>query len=98
MLGAIVLQWTRSKLSTETILALATATFAAVVLSLAVLRTPAVLSAPMLFGGASWTMFMSIFNIMVQKLVPDWVRARVLACISSYFREVLPSAAPFGAL
>jgi len=79
VLGAIVLQWTRSKLSTETILALATATFAAVVLSLAVLRTPLVLSAPMLLGGASWTMFMSLFNIMVQKLAPDWVRARVLA-------------------
>jgi hypothetical protein len=33
----------------------------------------------MLLGGASWTMFMSLFNIMVQKLAPDWVRARVLA-------------------
>jgi hypothetical protein len=33
----------------------------------------------MLFGGASWTVFMSLFNVMIQKLAPDWVRARVLA-------------------
>jgi MFS family permease len=43
------------------------------------LRTPIVLSVLMLFGGASWTVFMSLFNIMVQDLAPDWVRARVLA-------------------
>jgi MFS family permease len=33
----------------------------------------------MLLGGTSWTAVMSLFNIMVQELVPDWVRARVLA-------------------
>ena len=79
MLGAVVLQRTRSKLSTETLLSSATATFAAIVLSLALLRTPAILCFLMLFGGASWTAIMSLFNIMVQELAPDWVRARVLA-------------------
>jgi MFS family permease len=79
VLGAMVLQRTRSKLSTETLLSSATATFAAIVLSLALLRTPAILCFLMLFGGASWTAIMSLFNIMVQELAPDWVRARVLA-------------------
>jgi MFS family permease len=79
IIGVIVLQRTRSRFSTETILSLATATFAAIILSLALLRTPIVLSVLMLFGGASWTVFMSLFNIMVQDLAPDWVRARVLA-------------------
>ncbi|HEV8038908.1 MAG TPA: MFS transporter [Bryobacteraceae bacterium] len=79
IIGAVVLQRTRSRLSTETILSLATATFAAIILSLALLRTPVVLCVLMLFGGASWTVFMSLFNIMVQDLAPDWVRARVLA-------------------
>jgi MFS family permease len=79
VLGAMVLQRTRSKLSTETILSSATAIFAAIVLSLALLRTPAILCFLMLFGGASWTAIMSLFNIMVQELAPDWVRARVLA-------------------
>src|ERR1700683_683717 len=79
VLGAMVLQRTRSKLSTETLLSSATATFAAIVLSLALLRTPAILCFLMLFGGAAWTAIMSLFNIMVQELAPDWVRARVLA-------------------
>jgi MFS family permease len=79
VLGAIVLQRTRSKLSTETLLSSATATFAAIVLSLALLHTPAILCFLMLIGGASWTAIMSLFNIMVQELAPDWVRARVLA-------------------
>ena len=79
VLGAVVLQRTRSKFSTETLLSSATVTFAAIVLSLALLRTPAILCFLMLFGGASWTSIMSLFNIMVQELAPDWVRARVLA-------------------
>jgi MFS family permease len=79
VLGAMVLQRTRSKLSTEALLSIAKATFAAIILSLALLRLPAVLCVLMLIGGASWTSIMSLFNIMVQELAPDWVRARVLA-------------------
>jgi MFS family permease len=79
VLGAVVLQRTRSRFSTETLLSLATATFAAIILSVALLRTPVVLCGLMLLGGASWTALMSLFNIMVQELAPDWVRARVLA-------------------
>jgi MFS family permease len=79
VLGALVLQRTRTKFSTETLLSLSTATFALVILSLALLRTPVVLCVLMLFGGVSWTAVMSLFNIMIQELAPDWVRARVLA-------------------
>ena len=79
VLGAIVLQRTRTRVSSETLLSVATATFAAVILSLALLRSPVILCFLMLLGGASWTAVMSLFNIMVQELAPDWVRARVLA-------------------
>src|SRR6202453_3005579 len=79
VLGALVLQRTRSRLSAETLLSVATATFSAVIFSLALLRSPAILCSLMLIGGASWTAIMSLFNIMVQELAPDWVRARVLA-------------------
>ena len=79
VLGAMVLQRTRSRLSTETLLALATATFAAIILGLALLRSPEILCLLMLIGGVSWTAIMSLFNIMAQELAPDWVRARVLA-------------------
>ena len=77
--GAMVLQQTRSKVSSETLLSAATATFAGVILSLAPLRSPLVLCFVMLLGGAAWTSVMSLFNIVVQELAPDWVRARVLA-------------------
>src|SRR5580698_6916823 len=79
VLGAMVLQRTRSRLSAEALLSIATAIFAGIILSLALLRSPAILCFLMLFGGASWTAVMSLFNIMVQELAPDWVRARVLA-------------------
>ncbi len=79
VLGAMVLQRTRSRISSETLLTLATTTFAGVILSVALLRAPVILCFMMLFGGASWTAVMSLFNIMVQELAPDWVRARVLA-------------------
>jgi MFS family permease len=77
--GAIVLQRTRSRISSETLLSAATATFAGVISSMALLRSPFILCFLMLLGGASWTAIMSLFNIMVQEFAPDWVRARVLA-------------------
>src|SRR5271163_969227 len=55
VLGAIALQRTRSKVSSETLLSLATATFAGVILSMALLRSPIILCFLMLLGGASWT-------------------------------------------
>jgi len=79
VLGAALLQRIRSRLSTERLLSVSTTVFAAVILGLAVLHSPTVLCLLMLIGGASWTTLMSIFNIMVQELAPDWVRARVLA-------------------
>jgi MFS family permease len=79
VLGAMVLQRTRSRLSSEILLSLATAIFSVVIFSVALLRSPSILCVLMLFGGASWTAIMSLFNIMVQELAPDWVRARVLA-------------------
>lgn len=79
VLGAVVLQRTRSKISSETLLSLSTGTFAVVTLCLALLRSPVILCLLMLPGGAAWTAIMSLFNILIQELVPDWVRARVLA-------------------
>jgi MFS family permease len=63
----------------EVTLGLATATFAAVLFVMAFVRSKVALVPLMLLGGAAWTVFMSGFNILVQKLAPDWVRSRVLA-------------------
>ena len=79
VLGAVVLQRVRSRLSTESVLSVATLVFGAILLSTATLHNIIILCFLMLFGGAAWTVFMSIFNTMVQRLAPDWVRARVMA-------------------
>ena len=75
----LLLPRARARFSVETILTIATAVFSAVLFSMAFLRGSVILCALMLFGGAAWTIFMSVFNVVVQKLAPDWVRSRVLA-------------------
>jgi MFS family permease len=86
VLGALVLQRVRSKFSTEIVLSAATAIFGAILVSTAALHNIAILCALMLFGGAAWTVFMSLFNTMIQKLAPDWVRARVMAAYLFVFQ------------
>jgi hypothetical protein len=79
VLGAALLPRARARFSVEVILGIATAVFSAVLLSMSLLRGPVLLCTLMLFGGTAWTIFMSVFNVVVQKLAPDWVRSRVLA-------------------
>jgi len=86
VLGAVVLQRSRATHSTETILSAATAIFGVILLSTALLHNLALLCGLMLFGGAAWTVFMSLFNTLVQGLAPDWVRARVMAAYLFVFQ------------
>jgi MFS family permease len=86
VLGAVALQGVRSKLSTETVISAATAVFGVILISTATLRHLGLLCGLMLFGGAAWTVFMSIFNTMIQNLAPEWVRARVLAAYLFVFQ------------
>ena len=79
VVGAIVLQRARKLLSVEAVVSAATAAFALVILAVAMLQNLWLLSVPIFLGGAAWTVFMSVFNTLVQTLAPDWVRARVLA-------------------
>jgi MFS family permease len=79
VIGAVVLQRARNKLSVEWVVSGATAVFAVVILAVATLHRLPLLCFLLLFGGAAWTVFMSTFNTLVQNLAPDWVRARVLA-------------------
>jgi MFS family permease len=86
VLGAVVLQRVRSQLSTEAVLSVATIVFGAVLVATATLHHLALLCALMLFGGSAWTVFMSLFNTMIQELAPEWVRARVLAAYLFVFQ------------
>jgi MFS family permease len=86
VMGAVVLQRARSKVSTEAVISTATVLFAVVLASTATLHSLPLLCLLMLVGGGSWTVYMSMFNTMVQNLAPDWVRARVLAAYLFVFQ------------
>ena len=43
----------------------------------------------MLIGGAAWIVFISLVTALVQKLAPDWVRARVLAVFILVFQGAM---------
>ncbi len=86
VIGAVVLQRAKSRFSTEIVLSAATALFGAILVSTALLHNLVLLCVLMLFGGAAWTIFMSLFNTIIQKLAPDWVRARVLAAYLFVFQ------------
>jgi MFS family permease len=79
VLGAVILQRLRKAYSVEVVVAVATAVFACVLAAAALLHELWILSFFSFFGGAAWTIFMSVFNTLIQRLAPDWVRARVLA-------------------
>jgi predicted MFS family arabinose efflux permease len=79
VLGAVLLQRLRKTYSVEAVVAVATAVFACVLVGAALLHSLWILSLFSFFGGAAWTIFMSVFNTLIQRLAPDWVRARVLA-------------------
>jgi MFS family permease len=79
VLGAVVLQRLRKRYSIEAVVAVATAVFACVLIAIALLPQLWILCFFSFFGGGAWTIFMSVFNTLIQRLTPDWVRARVLA-------------------
>jgi MFS family permease len=79
VLGAVILDRLRKAYSVEAVVAVATGTFACVLAAAALLHNLWMLSLFSFFGGVAWTIFMSVFNTLIQRLAPDWVRARVLA-------------------
>jgi hypothetical protein len=55
-------------------------------IAVSILRGLPALSVAMLIGGAAWIIFISLVTALVQKLAPDWVRARVLAVFLLVFQ------------
>ncbi len=77
--GAVLLPQLRRRYSTDSLVAGATITFAAVTAALAGVRHFALLCAVMIAGGVAWITLMASFNVATQTAVPSWVRARALA-------------------
>jgi MFS family permease len=79
ILGAFVMPRLRQALSANMLVILGTILFAVATAALAQVRNFGLLCAAMTFGGLAWMLIMSSFNIAVQTVVPEWVRARALS-------------------
>jgi MFS family permease len=86
VLGAFVLQPARARWPTETVASAGVAILGVATIVVGILRQLPALSVVMLVGGAAWIIFISLVTALVQKLAPDWVRARVLAVFILLFQ------------
>jgi MFS family permease len=77
--GALVMQWARSRASTEAVVSTAVVILGGTIVALGRVHSLPGLMAVMLVSGAAWIAFISLANALVQTMAPDWVRARVLA-------------------
>ena len=86
VLGAFVLQPARARWSTETVASAGVAILGIATIAVSIFRGLPALSVVMLVGGGAWIIFISLVSALVQKLAPDWVRARVLAVFMLVFQ------------
>src|SRR6185503_13911226 len=79
ILAAFILPALRRRFSVNALVIAGTIVFAGTTAALATIRNFPLLCLAMIFGGIAWMTMMSSFNVIVQTIVPRWVRARVLA-------------------
>ena len=79
IVAAFILPWLRRRISANALVISGTIVFAAAIVALATVRVFPLLSLAMVGAGVAWMSLMSTFNVIVQTIVPSWVRARVLA-------------------
>ncbi|HJQ35184.1 MAG TPA: MFS transporter [Pyrinomonadaceae bacterium] len=97
IVGAVVLPRARASVSVNLLVVLGTVVFAGATLALAYVRVYWLLCAAMLAGGVAWMTTMSSFNISVQTVVPEWVRARALALyLLVFFGSLAAGSAAWG--
>lgn len=99
ILGAFVLPKARQLVSPNLLVVCGTMLFAGATLALAYVRVFPLLAAAMVCGGLAWMTTMSSFNIGVQTVVPEWVRARALAIyLLSFFGTLAAGSALWGVI
>lgn len=99
VLGALLLQPVRTRLSTEAVVSGGVVIFGLATIVAGSLRALPALTMAMLIGGSAWIVFISLFNVLILNLTPDWVRARVLAVSMLVFQGgVAAGSAAWGAL
>jgi MFS family permease len=77
--GALIMQSARARWSMEVVVSTAVLILGLVIVTISGLHRLSTLAPVVLVGGAAWVTFISLISALVQNLVPDWVRARVLA-------------------
>lgn len=99
VVGALTMQWVRARWSAEAVVSSGVLIFGLMTLAMGSFRALAILAAVMLVGGASWIIFISLFNVLILNHTPDWVRARVLAVSMLVFQGAMAGgSAAWGAL
>ena len=99
VLGALAMQSMRRRWSTEQMLTAGTVLFGITTMAAGAIRFLPMLGAVMLAGGAAWIVFLSLYNVAILNLSPDWVRARVAGVWMMVFQgAVAGGSATWGAL
>jgi MFS family permease len=79
VLGTVLMQAARARWTIEAVASSAVVILGVMVATAGAVRSIPLLALTMLVAGAGWLVFISVVSALVQTLVPDWARARVLA-------------------
>jgi predicted MFS family arabinose efflux permease len=79
IVGILLMPRVQRRISTDRMVAGATAIFAAAVLALALCRVVALSCAIMFVVGADWVVILTNFNVATQRAVPAWVKGRAMS-------------------
>lgn len=97
--SAFALTWVRRNVPVNLLVVFGTIVFALATAALGYLTNYALLCVALLAGGVAWMTMMSSFNVSVQMVVPEWVRARALALyLLVFFGSLAVGAATWGAV
>ena len=86
VVGALIMQYARTRWSTEAVTSSGIAIVGIATIAAGMVRDLPILCVVMLIGGSGWIVFISLMSALVQRLVPDWVRARVSAVFILVFQ------------
>jgi MFS family permease len=99
VLGALAMQKARARWSADAVVSSGVLIFGLGTMAAATLHGLPALGASLVISGAAWIVFISLFNVIILNLAPDWVRARVLAVSMLVFQGALAGgSAAWGAL
>lgn len=99
VLGALVMQKARARWSAEVVISSGILIFGTMTVGAGLLHFLPALGLTMLVGGASWIVFVSLFNVIVLTQTPGWVQARVLAVAMLVFQGAMAAgSAAWGAV